>query len=187
MTQRGRPRKYKWFTLRDLEDEFSPEAQYLKWASSNNTALQAVASTGCPRCHSSHIELRRDENFKIIRLHCKECRHETSYRVKTPQPGSFEIIPALADGVQVGEKIVDHYHPLTKRERSDALVLKASVGVDSGKFSLGGEWYVDTVVGGVHDQKRYFTSFEEMKLLCNWHRAQVEHEKRLREIEKEST
>lgn len=186
MTRRGRPRKHMWLSFRDVESELSLDAQYLKWASANNTALQTVASTGCPRCQSDNIEFRHDKEYKVIRFHCIECRHETSYRIKTPKPGSFSIVSILHNGVQVGEKVVDSYHPATKRERSDALVLKASYGVDSGRVSLGGEWHVDGTVGGTHDQKRYFVNFEEMMLMCSWNRMQQEHEKRLRELEEDS-
>ncbi len=186
MTRRGRPRKHKWLELQDLKDAFSADAQYLKWASANNMALQTIAATGCPKCRSMRFELRHDEKFKVIRFHCLACRHETSYRIKMPKPGSFHIVPVLIDGVQIGEKIIDSYHPLTKRERSDATVLRVTQGVDSGRVSLGGEWYVDGEVGGVHDQKRYFASLEEVKILCSWNRMRMEHERRLREIEEES-
>lgn len=185
MTQRGRPRKHRWFAFKDLENGFSPEAQYLKWASANNTALQTVAATGCPKCHGYNFELRHDKKFEIIRLHCFECRHETSYRINVPKPGSFEVVPVFKNGIQVGEKIVDSYHPATRRQRSDALVLKVSRGVESGRISLGGEWYVDGTVGGVYYQKRYYLNFGEAMLVCNRNRMQVEHEKRLRGLEKE--
>ncbi len=185
MTQRGRPRKYKWLTLHDLENQLSADAQYLKWASANNTALQAVAATGCPKCQSTNVELRHDQKYKIIRLHCTKCSHETSYRIKYPKPGSFEIVPILFDGVQIGETIIDHYHPATKRQRSDALIFKANSNVESGRTSLGGEWHIDKMLGGLHEQKRYYVSFEEITLMCSWNRMQVEHEKRLRELEEE--
>ena len=138
-------------------------------------ALQTIAAAGCPECRSRNFELRHDEKFKIIRFHCVECRHETSYRVKTPKPGSFEVVPILHDGIQVGEKIVDYYHPATRRQRSDALVLKVTQGVENGRVSLGGEWYVDGTVGGLHDQKRYYVNFGEVIVMCNWNRMQLEH------------
>ena len=186
MTQRGRPRKHRWVSFKSLENEFSPEAQYLKWASANNNALQTIAATGCPNCHSENFELRHDNKYKIIRFHCIECRHETSYRIKTPKPGSFEVVPIFEKGIKVGEKIVDSYHPATKRQRNDALVLKFSRDVDNGRVSLGGEWYIDGVVGGVYNQKRYYANFGELMLTCSWNRMQAEHEKRLRELEGES-
>jgi hypothetical protein len=186
MTQRGRPRKHHWLELQDLEESFSQDAQYLKWASANNMALQTLAATGCPRCHSLKSELRHDPKFKIIRFHCLACHHETSYRIKMPKPGSFYIVPVLTNGIQVGEKIVDSYHVATRRERSDALVARITQGVDSGRASLGGEWYVDGKAGGAHDQKRYFTSMEDVRMLCNLNRMRVEHEKRLRELEREA-
>ena len=186
MMRRGRPRKYKWFSLGDLEDEYSSDAQYLKWASSNNMALQTIAATGCPKCHGWKFELRNDEKFKIIRFYCAACHYETSYRVKMPKPGSFHMVPILAEGVQIGEKIADSYHPLTRRERSDVVVLKVTQKVDRGRVSLGGEWYVNSEAGGVYDQKRYYATFEEIKILCNWNKMRMEHERRLRELEEDA-
>jgi len=158
----------------------------LKWASANNVALQTVATTGCPRCRATNFELRHDKKHKVIRFHCIECRYETSYRIKVPKPGSFKIIPIFKNGIQVGDKIADSYHPVTKRQRSDALVLKFSRNVETGRMSLGGEWYVDSMVGGVHSSKRYYVSFEDVNLMCSWNRMQAEHEKRLRILEEDS-
>ncbi|UCB60113.1 MAG: hypothetical protein JSW72_08390 [Candidatus Bathyarchaeota archaeon] len=183
MTRSGRPRKHKWISFKDLQSDFTPDAQYLKWTSANNVALQAVAGTGCPRCQTKNVEFRHDKKYKIIRFHCLGCRYETSYRIKTPKPGSYEIVPILSDGIQIGETIVDSYHPATRRQRSDAFVLKVSRGVESGRISLGGEWYVDKLTGGMHDQKRYYANFEEVMLVCSWNRMKVEHERRLRELE----
>lgn len=185
MTQRGRPRKHKWFSLQQLEDEFTPEAQYLKWASANNVALQTVASLGCPKCFTDNVEFRHDVKYKIIRFHCRDCRYETSYRVQVPKPGSFEVVPVLKNGIQVDEVIVDSYHPATLRQRSDAIVLKFNRGVDLGRVNLGGEWYVDERVGGVHSEKRYYANVEEVRLICSWNRRQAQLEKRLCELEKD--
>ncbi|UCH31785.1 MAG: hypothetical protein JSV05_09945 [Candidatus Bathyarchaeota archaeon] len=185
MSQRGRPKKYKWFLLKDLNSEYSSGAQYLKWASSNNTALQTIASTGCPRCQSKNVEFRHDQKYMIIRFHCIECRHETSYKIKPPNPGSIVIIPFFYNGIQIGEKIVDHYHPATKRQRSDALIIMVSRGIEGGKYSLGGEWYVDGRVGGIYSQKRYYSNFDEITITCNWNKMQAEHENRLRKLEED--
>ena len=186
MKRRGRPRKYRWFGYKDLERNFSSEAQYLKWAGANNTGLQTIAATGCPNCHRSNFEFRHDSKYKIIRFHCLDCRHETSYRLKMPKPGSFEIVPIYNEGVLTEYRIVDTYHPSTARQRSDALVLRATHGIESGRISLGGNWHVDAVVGGLHDQKRYYASFEEVRSLCSWNRMQAEHEQRLRELQREA-
>jgi len=183
MTQRGRPRKHRWLSFKDLEEEFSLDAQYLKWSSANNYALQTVAATGCPKCHNKDFELRHDRKFKIIRFHCFECRHETSYRIKTPKPSGLQIIPVFKNGVQVGVSIVDHYHPATRRQRNDTIVLKISRGIETSRKSLGGEWYVDEITGGAHNQKRFYANFKEIMLVCSWNRMQAEHEKRLRELE----
>ncbi len=103
-----------------------------------------------------------------------------------PRPGSFDIVPVFEDGVHIGEKIVDSYHPATARQRSDALVLKAYRGVHTGRMSLGGEWYIEGVVGGLHDQRRHYLSFEEAMLVCIWNRMQVEHARRLRKLEEDT-
>lgn len=186
MTSRGRPRKHRWFSLDELRRDFSLDAQYLKWVSSNNFAVQSVAATGCPKCHCDNFELRLDRKYKIVRLHCIGCLHETSFRVKTPKPGTFKIEPVFENGIQVGEKIVDRYHPLTQRQRSDILVMKTLQDVETGRISLGGEWYVAVVTGGLHSQKRCYLSFEEATRICNWNNMQNEHEQRLRKLERES-
>jgi len=185
MARRGRPRKYRWFSLHGLEENFSLDAQYLKWASANNTGLQAIAATGCPNCHDRNFEVRHDKKHKLVRFHCLECSHETSYRLKMPKPGSFEIVSVFKNGVQVGNEIVDHYHPATSRQRSDALVVKFSRSVEDGRIPLGGEWYVNATVGGLRNQKRFYVSFEEAMLICSWNRMQAEHEKRLRELDED--
>ena len=186
MKSRGRPRKYRWFSLDELSSNFSLDAQYLKWASSNNLAIQSVAATGCPKCHRDNFELRLDKKYKIVRFHCIGCLHETSFRVKTPKPGTFEIEPIFENGIQISEKIVDRYHPLTQRQRSDIIVMKTLQGVESGRTNLGGEWYVNVMTGGLHGQKRRCLSFEEATRICNWNRMKIEHEQRLRELERET-
>ncbi len=103
-----------------------------------------------------------------------------------PNPGSFEIVPVFVNGIRVGEKTVDYYHTATKRQRNDALMLRVSRGVESGRLSLGGELYIDGIIGGVYNPKRYYVSSEEVMLVCSWNRMQAEHEKRLRELEKDS-
>ncbi len=161
------------------------EAQYLKWASANNTGLQAISATGCPNCRDKDFEVRHDEKHKLVRFHCLKCSHETSYRLKMPKPGSFEIVPVFKNGVRVENKIVDRYHPVTSRQRNDALVLRFSRSVENGRIKLGGEWYVNATVGGLHNQKRFYVSFEEAMLICSWNKMQAEHEKRLRELDED--
>ncbi len=186
MTQRGRPRKHKWLTLEQLTNKQTPHAQYLKWASTNNIFLQTIAAIGCPKCKSRNIELRHDKIHKIIRLHCIQCRHETSCRIKTPKPDSYQAIPLILNGVQLDQAIIDRYHSATKRQRIDAIVLKISRNIEKGRINLGGEWYVDNTAKGLHQQKRYFISFEEVKLVCDWNKMQAEHEKRLRQLENDA-
>lgn len=187
MASRGRPRKYKWFSFKNLSHDYSKDAQYLKWASANNWAIQSVVATGCSMCHTYDFELRHDKKHKIIRFHCKNCRHETSFRIKTPKPGTFKIRPVFKDGIQINEKIVDSYHPLTERQRSDSLVIRILHRVESGNISLGGEWFADMVTGGSNNQKRYYLSFDEAVQICKQRNMQIEHERRLNEIERETT
>ncbi len=185
MTSRGRPRKYNWFSFKDLSCDYSKDAQYLKWASSNNWAIQSVVATGCPMCHTYDFEFRHDKKHKIIRFHCENCRHETSFRIKTPKPGTFKIKPVFKDGIQVNKKIVDSYHPLTERQRSDSIVTRIFQRVENGIISLGGEWCADMATGGSNDQKRYYSSFMEAIQICKQRNMQIEHEQRLSELERE--
>jgi len=37
--KRGRPQKHEWIEFKDLDNNYSPEAQYLKWAGVNNSTL----------------------------------------------------------------------------------------------------------------------------------------------------
>jgi hypothetical protein len=91
----------------------------------------------------------------------------------------------MFSGVQIGEKIVDRYHPATKRQRCDAIIVHRSRRVEQGRISLGGEWHTGLSSGSLGTQKRYYFSFEEAAFMCSWHRMQQEHEKRLRELEGE--
>ncbi|MFX0107901.1 MAG: hypothetical protein ACFE7R_06440 [Candidatus Hodarchaeota archaeon] len=184
MSRRGRPRKHRWFIATELQSDFSREAQYLKWASANSTALQMTAALGCPECRSKNFELRHDSTYRIVRFHCLDCRYETSYRINVPKPWSFKLVPILEGGIEVGEKIVDHYHPLTNREISDFLVQRTFQNIQSGRLSLGGEWYV-RMVAGISHQKRHFESFEDVRLICNWNKMQIEHETLLRQLEED--
>ena len=186
MVKRGRPRKYAWLTLRQLTNKYTPHAQYLKWASANNTLLQTISVVGCPKCQRKDIELRHDKKHRNIRIHCIRCGHETSYRIKTPKPSSYKIIPIIRNGIQLGQKIVDHYHPATNRQRSDAIIIRVSKNIEAGRTTLGGEWYINRTTTGLHDQKRYYVNFEEVGIICDWNKMQAEHEKRLRQLEKET-
>ena len=185
MRSRGRPRKYKWYSFKEIERGSTDSIQHLKWVSSNNIALQRIAAVGCPNCRSKSFELRHDEKYKLVRFHCLECRYETSYRINAPKPNGFQIRPLYKNGLQVGEEIVDHYHPLTERQRADASVFRTTRMVERGNAFLGGEWHID-IIGGISNQKRYYLDFEEVRLICNWNRLQIEHEKRLHQLESEA-
>jgi hypothetical protein len=90
------------------------------------------------------------------------------------------------DGVQINEEIVDVYHPATRRQRNDAIVVHVFQGVEKGRISLGGEWFVNMATGGHSNQKRYYSSFEEAIKICKQRNMQIEHEHRLGELERES-
>ncbi len=152
--KRGRPPKHEWIDFKGLDNNYSSEAQYLKWASVNNSALARPGSYGCPRCSRKNFRLRHDKKFKNIRFYCQECGHETSFRIKTPPKHNLRITQIYnAEGIQIGERIADDYHDKTAREIVDSAVLLAEQQMD-----LGGEWFDD--VAGIQEQDRY-VSLEE--------------------------
>ena len=155
--KRGRPQKHEWIEFKDLDNNYSPEAQHLKWASVNNSALARPGSHGCPQCKSKNFKLRHDKKFKNIRFYCQECGHETSFRIKKPPKHNLRIIQIHNDkGILIGEKTADNYHEKTTREIVDSAVLLAEQ-----KLDLGGEWF-DGVIG-IHEQDRYLTLEEALE------------------------
>jgi hypothetical protein len=66
MRKRGRPRKHEWIELKDLDNNYSPEAQYLKWAGVNMRAR----------------EISEDFQLSISSLY----RHRTAHTVPPPTP-----------------------------------------------------------------------------------------------------
>jgi predicted RNA-binding Zn-ribbon protein involved in translation (DUF1610 family) len=176
--KRGRPQKHKWIELKDLDNDYSPEAQYLKWASVNNSALAHPGFYGCPKCSSKNIKLRHDEKFKNIRFYCPECGHETSFRIKNPPKHNLRIIPIHNDkGILIGEKTADNYHEKTTREIVDSAVLLAEQ-----KLDLGGEWFDG--VSGIHEQDRYLPLEEALdRIKRNYMKTMLEA--KLKKIEYE--
>jgi hypothetical protein len=176
--KRGRPQKHEWIESMDLDNDYSPEAQYLKWASVNNSALARPGSYGCPQCSSKNFKLRHDRKFKNIRFYCQECGHETSFRIKKPPKHNLCIIQIHNDkGILIGEKTADNYHEKTTREIVDSAVLLAEQNLD-----FGGEWFDG--VSGIHEQNRYLTHEEALERIKRNHMKTM-LEATLKEIEYE--
>jgi len=178
MRKRGRPQKYEWFEVANLDGNYSPEAQYLKWASVNNSALARPGSHGCPQCSSRNFRLRHDEKFQNIRFYCQDCGNETSFRIKKPPKHILRIIQIHNDqGILIGEKTADDYHEKTRREIVDLAVKAAEQ-----KLDLGGEWFDGN--SGTHTQERYVTREEALELIER-NRIEICMQTTLKEIENE--
>ena len=156
MSRRGRRRKHSWIEFKSIADDSSPEAQYLRWVSVNNSALAHCARSGCPRCMEKSFRLRHDETFENIRFYCPSCGFETSFHIICPKPSFSAVEVYNKQGVQVGVKTVDDYHERTTRENADSVVLRSEQ-----KLNLGGEWFDG--VSGVSSQSRYMTRQESLK------------------------
>jgi len=154
--KRGRSRKHRWIEFQSIEEDSSPEARYLRWASVNNPALAQCASSGCPRCSRKSFRLRHDKKFDNIRFYCPECGFETSFHIIHPKKSLHSIEIFDTRGILVGLKNVDDYHEKTSRENADARVLIAEQ-----KLDLGGEWFDG--VSGTNSQSRYLTREEILK------------------------
>jgi hypothetical protein len=175
--KRGRSRKHRWVELQNIEDNSSPEALYLRWASVNNPALAHCGQFGCPRCDKKRFRLRHDKKFNNIRFYCSECGFETSFHIIRPKKSLKSIEIHDTRGVLVGVKNVDDHHGKTSRENSDALVLYAERKPD-----LGGEWFDG--LSGTNSQSRYLTREEILKRIEN-RRARKLMEDALAEIDRE--
>ena len=154
--KRGRSRKHRWIEFQGIEEDSSPEARYLRWASVNNPALAQCSSSGCPRCSGKTFRLRHDKKFDNIRFYCPECGFETSFHIIHPKKSLHSIEIFDTRGILVGLKNVDDYHEKTSRENADARVLIAEQ-----KLDLGGEWFDG--VSGTNSQSRYLTREEILK------------------------
>jgi len=176
--KRGRPRKFQWIEFKDIGENHSPEAQFLRFASVNNPFMARVASNGCPQCRSKDFRLRHDEKFGNIRFYCQECGYETSFHVKKPTRDQLRVIPVYDDsGLLVDERVVDAFHEQTERETVDAKVSRAEQ-----RLNLGGEWFDGT--SGVESQNRCLTREEAIERIRKRQmRAQIAM--MLREIERE--
>jgi ribosomal protein S27AE len=177
-TRRGRPRKFQWIESKDISENHSPEAQFLKFVSVNNPFMARVASSGCPRCRSRNFRLRHDEKFGNIRFYCQGCGYETSFHIKKPTRDQLSVIPVYDDqGLLIDEKVVDVFHEQTERETVDVKVSRAEQRLD-----LGGEWFDG--VSGAESQNRCLTREEAIERIRKRQmRAQIAT--MLKEIERE--
>lgn len=154
--KRGRSRKHTWIEFKNIEDDTSTEAQYLRWASVNNPAVAQCAYFGCPRCTGKSFRLRHDKKFENIRFYCPSCGFETSFHIIRPKLSFTTIEVYNKQGILKDVKTVDNYHEKTVRENSDSRVLIAEQ-----KLDLGGEWFDG--VSGTNSQSRYLTREEILK------------------------
>lgn len=155
--KRGRPRKFQWIESKDISENHSSEAQFLKFASVNNPFMARIAFNGCPQCKSKNFMLRHDEKFGNIRFYCQECRYETSFHIKKPTRDQLSVIPVYDDqGLLVDEKVVDVFHEQTERETVDAKVSRTEQRLD-----LGGEWFDGA--SGIEAQNRCLTREEAIE------------------------
>lgn len=154
--KRGRSRKHKWIEFHNIENDCSPEAQYLRWVSVNNPALAQRAQSGCPRCGMKNFRLRHDKKFNNIRFYCPECGFETSYHIISPKKSLHTIEIYDTRGMLIGLKNIDDYHEMTSRESADTRVM-----LSERKLDLGGEWFDG--ISGTNSQSRYLSREEILK------------------------
>jgi ribosomal protein S27AE len=175
--KRGRSRKHAWIEFKNIEDDTSAEARYLRWTSVNNPALAQCAYSGCPRCAGKSFRLRHDEKFENIRFYCPSCGFETSFHIIRPKLSFTTIEVYDKQGVLKQVKTADNYHEKTARENADSRVLVAEQKPD-----LGGEWFDG--VSGTNSQSRYLTREEILKRIEE-RRMKRFMEAALEEIERE--
>ena len=175
--KRGRSRKHSWIEFENIDDDNSPDAIYLRWASVNNPALAQCAHSGCPRCTAKNFRLRHDKKFQNIRFYCSKCGFETSFHIIRPKRSLRSIEIYDTRGILVGVKNADDHHEKTSRENADSLVMVAERRLD-----LGGEWFDG--VSGTSSQSRYLTREEILKRIEN-RRMRRLMEAALEEIERE--
>ena len=154
--ERGRTRKHHWIEFKDMDNDSSPEAVFLRWASVNNAALARCASDGCPQCTAKTFRLRHDQKFNNVRFYCSNCGFETSFHIIYPKQSLKSIEIYDTRGILIGIKNLDDYHEKTSRENADARVISAEQRLD-----LGGEWFDG--VSGVSSQSRYLTREDILK------------------------
>jgi ribosomal protein S27AE len=137
-----------------------------------------LAVSGCPQCASKSFRLRHDRKFDNIRFYCPECKYETSFHIKNPPRNELQIVSVYdKQGMLVDEKVVDTFHEQTKREKSDATVLRTEQ-----KLDLGGEWFDGT--SGTNSQSRYLTREEALERIAR-RRMRAQIKAMLTDIEEE--
>lgn len=174
--RRGRPREFQWVEFKDLGENYSSEAQFLKLASVSNQLMASLAVSGCPQCTGKSFRLRHDRKHDNIRFYCPECKYETSFHIKKPPKNELQAIPVYDEqGMLIDEKVVDRFHEPTKRERVDAAVLRSEQ-----KSRLGGEWFDGS--SGTNTQNRYLTLEEAIERIAR-RKMKAQMEAMLNEIE----
>jgi predicted nucleic acid-binding Zn-ribbon protein len=174
--RRGRPREFQWVEFRELGENYSSEAQFLKLASVNNSLMAGLAVSGCPQCAGKSFRLRHDRKHDNIRFYCPECKYETSFHIKKPPKNELQAIPVYDEqGMLIDEKVVDRFHEPTKREGVDAAVLRSEQ-----KSRLGGEWFDGS--SGTNTQNRYLTLEEAIERIAR-RKMKAQMEAMLNEIE----
>lgn len=140
--------------------------------------MAGFAVSGCPQCASKRFRLRHDRKFYNIRFYCPECKYETSFHIKNPPKNELQIVSIYNEQVLlVDEKVVDTFHEQTKREKTDAIILRTEQ-----KLDLGGEWFDGT--SGTNSQSRYLTREEAIERAAR-RRIKAQMRAMLTEIEDE--
>jgi ribosomal protein S27AE len=178
MHKRGRSRKHAWIEFKNIENDVSPEARYLRWTSVNNPALAQCAYSGCPRCTGKSFRLRHDKKFGNIRFYCPSCGFETSFHIIRPKLSFTTIEVYNKQGILKDVKAIDDYHEKTARESADS-----KVQIAEQKLDLGGEWFDG--VSGTSSQSRYMTRQEMLKRIEDRKMRKL-MEATLEEIEREA-
>jgi len=174
--RRGRPREFAWVEFSELGKDYSSEALFLKLASVNNFSMASLGVSGCPQCSGKSFRLRHDRKHDNIRFYCPECKYETSFHIKKPPKHGLQVMPIYnKQGMLIGEKAVDTFHEQTRREKADAIVLRAEQ-----KLDLGGEWFDGA--SGTNSQNRCLTREEALERIAR-RRMRAQIEALLREIE----
>lgn len=177
MRKRGRSRKHNWIEFKNVENDSSDEAVYLRWVSVNNPALAQRAQFGCPKCGKKNFRFRHDLKFHNVRFYCPDCGFETSYHIIRPKKSLQTIEVYDTRGILIGLKNVDNYHDKTSRENADTRVMLAER-----KLDLGGEWFDG--ISGTHSQSRYLSREEILKKIEE-HKMKKLMKAALEEIENE--
>jgi ribosomal protein S27AE len=142
----------------------------------NNPSIASLTASGCPQCSGKSFRLRHDRKHDNIRFYCPHCKYETSFHIRKPSKNELQTTPVYdKKGVLIGEKVIDTFHEQTKREKTDAIVLRAEQ-----KLDLGGEWFDGS--SGTNAQNRCLTREEALERIAR-RRIRAQMEAMLKEIE----